>query len=241
LRKRLKQLASVRVRAGYKHLHVFLRREGWKVNHKRVYRLYTEEGLTLKRRRPKRHRSASVRRARPMPSQPNEQWAMDFMHDTLAWGTTIRVLTAIDLCTRECVVLRVAKGFTGSDVAGILSGAGQVRGKLPARIRVDNGTEFTSRALDHWAYWNQVELDFSRPGKPVDNAFIESFNATVRRECLSQHWFSGLEDAQRTLGAWKEDYNNARPHGSLANESPARYRRGGHFVPDRSRLENSLT
>jgi putative transposase len=241
LRKRLKELASVRVRAGYKQLHVFLRREGWPVNHKRVYRLYTEEGLTLKRRRPKRHRSASVRKARPLPSAPNQQWAMDFMHDTLADGGTVRVFTAIDLGTRECVALRAAKGFTGANVAAILSEAGAARGKLPSRIRVDNGTEFTSRVLDHWAYWNQVALDFSRPGKPVDNCFIESFNGTVRRECLSQHWFTGLEDAQRTLDAWREDYNNTRPHRSLANQSPAKYRGGGYCLPDRARLGNSLT
>lgn len=112
LRKRLRELARVRVRAGYKQLHVFLRREGWPVNHKRVYRLYTEEGLTLKRRRPKRHRSASVRKSRPMPTEPNQQWATDFMHDTLATGETIRLLTAIDLSTRECVILRAGKGFT---------------------------------------------------------------------------------------------------------------------------------
>ena len=241
LRKRLKELASVRVRAGYKQLHVFLRREGWPVNHKRIYRLYTEEGLTLKRRRPKRHRSAVVRQARPMPAEPNQQWAMDFMHDTLAGGQTIRLLTAIDLCTRECVVLQVAKGFTGTDVASLLNRSGEDRGKLPERIRVDNGTEFTSRALDHWAYWNGVALDFSRPGKPVDNCFIESFNGTVRRECLSQHWFTGLEDAQRTLDAWREDYNNTRPHRSLANQSPAKYRGGGYCLPDRNRLGNSLT
>jgi putative transposase len=241
LRHRLKELARVRVRAGYRQLHVFLRREGWPVNHKRVYRLYTEEGLTLKRKRPKRHRSAVVRQVRPMPAEPNEQWAMDFMHDTLASGKPIRVLTAIDLCTRECTVLRVAQGFTGSDVASLLSQAGQERSKLPARLRVDHGTEFTSRALDHWAYWNGVALDFIRPGKPVDNCFIEAFNGTLRRECLSQHWFTGLEDAQRTLDTWREDYNKTRPHRSLANRSPAEYRGGGHYVPDRNRLGNSLT
>jgi putative transposase len=210
------------------------------VNHKRVYRLYTEEGLTLKPRRPKRHRSASVCQVRPLPAEPNEQWAMDFMHDTLAGGQTIRLLTAIDLFSRECVVLKAAKGFTGADVASLLSQAGEDRGQLPARIRVDNGTEFTSRALDHWAYWNQVELDFSRPGKPVDNAFVEAFNETLRRECLSQHWFTSLEDAQRTLDAWREDYNNTRPHRSLANRSPAKYRGGGYCQPDRNRLGNSL-
>jgi putative transposase len=141
---------------------------------------------------------------------------------------------------KACVALIAGRGFAGSDVAAILTAAGQRRGRLPERICVDNGTEFTSRAPDHWAHWNQVELDFSRPGKPVDNAFAEAFNATVRRECLSQHWFTSLEDAQQTLDAWREDYNNVRPHGSLAHEPPAEYRRGGHFVPDQERIRNSL-
>ena len=240
LRRRIRELAAVRVHAGYKQLHVYLRREGWPVNPKRVYRLYTEEGLTLKPRRPRRHRTATTRQARPRPKAPNQQWAMDFMHDTLADGRTLRGFTAIDLYTRECLLLRVARGFGGADVAALLTEAGQSRGPVPERIRVDNGTEFRSRALDHWANWNGVRLDFSRPGKPVDNAFIESFNGTVRRECLSQHWFTGLEDAQQTLDAWRKHYNNHRPHRSLANRSPAKYRGGGHCVPDRNRLGNSL-
>ena len=191
LRRRIRELASVRVRAGYRQVHLLLRREGWPVNKKRVYRLYSDENLTLRQRRPRRHRTAAVRLVRPRPTQANELWAMDFMHDTLASRETIRVLTAIDVCTRECVALVVARRFSGSDVAEILGSVGRARG-LPARIQVDNGTEFTSRSLDHWAYWNKVELDFSRPGKPSDNAFIESFNATARRECLSQHWFMSL-------------------------------------------------
>lgn len=242
LRRRLKELASVRMRSGYMQLHALLRREGWEVNHKRVYRLYREEGLVLKRKAPRRrHRSATRRLQRAMPRAANEQWAMDFMHDTLSSGASIRVLTAIDIYTRECIALEASKSFTGADVAQMLTRVGQERGALPAKIRVDNGTEFTSKALDHWAYWNQVELDFSRPAKPADNAFIESFNATLRRECLSQHWFTGVADAQRTLGVWREDYNNRRPHGSLAGVPPAEYRRGGHYVPDRWRLENSLS
>jgi putative transposase len=241
LRKRLKELAGVRVRAGYKQLYVFLRREGWPVNHNRIYRLYTEEGLTLKRKRPRRHRSAVVRKDRAAPTGSDEQWAMDFMHDTLAGGETIRLLTAIDLFSRECVLLEAAKGFSGGQVGKLLSQAAKDRGRLPGRIRVDNGAEFTSKALDHWAYWNQVRLDFSRPGKPVNNCFIEAFNGTVRRECLSQNRFMSLEDAQQTLDTWKDDYNNTRPHSSLAHQAPARYRGGGHCVPDRSRIENSLT
>jgi putative transposase len=241
LKKRLKELAAVRVRAGYRQLHVLLRREGWTINHKRTYRLYTEEGLALKRRRPRRHRSAVGRSRRPAPTAPNQQWAMDFMHDALAGGESVRVLTVIDVHTRECVALRVARTFQGFDVARELSAAAQARGSHPARIFVDNGTEFTSKALDHWAYWNRVELDFSRPGKPGDNAYIESFNGNLRRECLSQHWFVDLGEAQRVLDAWREDYNNTRPHRALAGQPPALYRAGGCFIPDRNRLGNSLT
>lgn len=236
LRRRLRELAGVRVRAGYKHLYVLLRREGWPINHKRVYRLYTEEGLTLRRRRPKRHRSAAARGTPPAVTRPNERWAMDFLHDALAGGQRVRILTVLDVYTRECVALRAAPRFRGEDVAGILSDAGAARG-LPARLSVDNGTEFTSKALDRWAYWNRVELDFSRPGKPTDNAFIEAFNGTLRRECLSQHWFLSLEETQHTLEAWREDYNNQRPHSSLAGLPPVTFRVGGYFIPDRNRLQ----
>lgn len=122
-------------------------------------------------------------------------------------------------------------------MARILSLAGDTR-ELPQTIAVDNGTEFTSRSLDHWAYWNKVQLDFSRPGKPTDNAFIESFNSSLRRECLSQHYFIDLEDAQRTLDLWRDDYNNVRPHSSLNNLPPAHFRAGGHFTPGENRLKN---
>jgi putative transposase len=239
LRLRLRDLAAVRLAAGYRQLHVFLRREGWHVNHKRVYRLYREEGLSLKRQRRRRHRSATLRAERPVVTAPDQQWAMDFMHDTLAGGASIRVLTVIDLHTRECVALQAARTFGGTDVADTLEAARRDRGGLPKQIRVDNGTEFTSKALDHWAYWNGVQLDFSRPGKPVDNAFIEAFNASLRRECLSQHWFFSLEEAQRTLDCWKEDYNNNRPHSSLRQLPPAQFRCGGFFVPSPERLQNS--
>jgi len=162
------------------------------------------------------------------PDNPNvsgyfaavEKWEIFILHSMIA----------IDLFND------LAPTFSGSDVARILGSAGATRG-LPERIRVDHGTEFTSKALDHWAYWNRVELDFIRPGKPTDNPFIEAFNATLRRECLSQHWFVGLEDAQMTLDRWKEDYNNHRPHSSLDNQPPAHFRAGGAFIPDRNRLQ----
>jgi len=233
LRRRLRELAATRTHAGYRQIHVYLRREGWKINHKRTYRLYIDEGLGLRRRRPKRRRSAARRVEQPRPETPNEIWAMDFMHDTLADGRRLRVLTVVDTYTRECVALEAAPSFRGADVGRILEDAAKERDSLPQRIRMDNGTEFTSKALDAWAYWNQVELVFSRPGKPVDNAFAESFNATVRRECLSQHWFRDLPDAREILGKWREEYNNERPHSSLGLETPARYRAGQTEVTNR--------
>lgn len=239
LRRRLRELAASRVSWGYPRLTILLRREGWHVNHKRVYRLYSEEGLTLKRKRPKRRKSAVPRQVRPEVKSANERWAMDFVHDVLAGGRTIRILTAIDAYTRECVALVAQPTFRGEDVAAILSEAGNRRGTLPALISVDNGTEFTSRALDHWAYWNKIQLDFSRPGKPTDNAHIESFNATLRRECLSQHWFVDLEDARLTLEHWRDEYNRFRPHSSLGQIPPRQFRLGGALTPDPEKLPNS--
>lgn len=226
LRARLRELAAVRLRAGYQQLYVLLRREGWRVNHKRIYRLYTEEGLALRRRRPRRHRSAMTRVRPASPSGPNEHWAMDFMQDTLADGRPVRILTVIDVYTRECVAAVPAPTFRGGDVVQVLRQVASTR-PLPQRIRVDNGTEFTSKALDHWAYWNRVALDFSRPAKPVDNTFMEAFNGTLRRECLSLHWFLGLDDLQRTLEAWRDDYNYRRPHSSLADVPPVEFGAGG--------------
>jgi putative transposase len=239
LRRRLRELAASRVHLGYQQLTVYLRREGWAVNHKRVYRLYVEEGLVLRRRRPKRRRSVVLRGARAKPSAPDEQWAMDFVHDTLADGSTIRIFVAIDLFARECLVLEAARAFTGAAVATALEGAVARRGKKPSQIRADNGTEFTSKTLDAWAYWNQVALDFSRPGKPVDNAFVESFNATLRRECLSQHWFTNLEDAARRLGEWKDEYNNDRPHSSLGHATPTQFRASATLNLGRTEAEKS--
>jgi putative transposase len=233
---RLHELASVRVRYGYRRLHVLLRREGWRVNHKRIYRIYTEEGLTLKRKRPKRHRSAAARVERPAASQPNERWCMDFVSDALADGRRLRVLTVVDTCTRECLALRAGQRLQGKDVATELTRIGLERG-LPHRITCDNGSEFTGRVLDRWAYQNHVKLDFIRPGKPTDNAHIEAFNGRLRQECLSQHWFLGLEEVQKTLDGWKEDYNSRRPHSALNNQTPREYRWGGTFEPDRRRLQ----
>jgi len=221
---------------GYQRLHVLLRREGWRVNHKLVLRLYREEGLMLKRQRSKRRKSATVRVERPTAAMPNERWAMDFVHDTLIDGRSIRVLAVLDVFTRECLALCARGVFRGEDVARVLSAVGDAR-PLPAIINVDNGTEFTSRFLDHWSYWNKVRLDFSRPGKPTDNAFIESFNSSFRRECLSQHYFISLDDANRALEHWRDDYNNTRPHSSLRNVPPAQFGAAEHFTPVQNQLE----
>jgi putative transposase len=168
-------------------------------------------------------------------TQPGQRWAMDFMQDALANGQRLRVFTLLDTCTRECVALEVGASFHGDDVARLLARAGLERG-LPEVIEVDSGTEFTSRALDHWAWPNRIHVDFSRPGKPTDNAFIEAFNAAVRRERLSQHYFSTLAEAWHVLDTWKEDCNERRPHSSLQQRTPLEYRTGGYYVPDRNRL-----
>ncbi len=241
LRARLRELAGVRVSAGYRPLHTLLRREGWKVNHKLVERLYREEGLSLRRKKPRRRKSAVRRQVPERPKRPNERWAMDFMHDTLADGRTLRVLTVLDVYSRECVALVAGRGFSGKDVGKILTKAGKERDGLPEMISVDNGTEFTSKALDHWAYSHQVELNFSRPGKPGDNPHIEAFNSVVRRECLTQHWFLDLEDARKELDRWRLDYNTVRPHGSLRRSTPAQVGASAPFTQGPERLQNSTS
>lgn len=229
------ELATVRTSYGYRRLHVLLRREGWPINVKRVYRLYAEEGLGLKRKKPKRRRAAVARVQLDPVSGPGQRWAMDFMHDELFDGKKIRVLTVIDVFTRECLELEVRKNFRGVDVAQVLSKLVERHGK-PQTIQCDQGTEFTSLAMDHWAYWNQVGLNFSRPGTPGDNARNEAFNGTVRRECLTHHYFLSLEEAAAVLGSWKEEYNNDRPHGSLGQFTPAEFWAGWCRKNDPARL-----
>jgi putative transposase len=221
LRGRLKELAEERRRWGYRMLHVLLEREGHELNHKRVYRLYREEGLQIRRRR-RRKRSARPRRVMNVPEAANERWSMDFVHDQLASGRRLRCFTVVDDFTRESVVIDVAYSIPSERVAAVLDRVGMLRG-LPASIVCDNGPEFTSRALDQWAYERGIELSFIRPGKPVENAFIESFNGTLREECLNEHWFLSLREAKREIEAWRVDYNEVRPHSSLANLTPSEF------------------
>lgn len=221
LRERLRALAAERRRYGYRRLWVLLRREQFVVNHKRVYRLYREEGLLVRRR--KRKRMCGKSRV-PLATavQPKERWAMDFVADTLANGRRIRVLTVVDTFTRECLATEVDTSLPGMRVARVLDRLGSTEG-LPARITVDNGPEFAGRTLDAWAYQHGVQLDFIAPGKPVQNAHIESFNGRLRDECLNEHWFSTLVEAQATIEAWRLDYNRLRPHSALHNQTPEEF------------------
>lgn len=193
-----------------------LRREGWKDNHKRVYRVYKEEGLNLRTKRPRRNKAAAHRQHMPSVSRIDECWSMDFVADQLFDGRRFRALTIVDNYSRQCPLIYIGQSIKGQDVVTQLE---QLERK-PERIKVDNGSEFISKALDKWAYENEVILDFSRPGKPTDNAFIESFNGSLRDECLNVNWFLSLEDARQKIEAWRQDYNQFRPHSSLGGKSP---------------------
>ena len=222
LRIRLRDLAHARVSYGYRRLHILLQREGWQVNHKRVYRLYREDGFQMRPRKPRRHVTACRRMEREVAMEQNDGWSMDFMSDELFDGRRIRLLTIVDNFSRESLAIEVDQRIGGQRVVEVLMQLGKERG-LPKTIRVDNGPEFTSKRLDQWAYLNGVELDFSRPGKPMDNGLIEAFNGRLRQECLNESWFLSLEDAREKVEAWRMDYNRERPHGALGNMAPLEY------------------
>ena len=217
LRMRIRELAAARVRYGYRRLHVLLQREGWRVNAKRIFRLYQLEGLSL-RLKSRKKRVSAPRVVRPA-ERPNERWSMDFVSDSLADGRRFRALTLVDNVSKVSPAIEAARSFAGGRVVEILERLALSHG-LPQTISVDNGPEFISRALDAWAYRHGVRLEFSRPGKPTDNPFIESFNGHFRAECLGQHWFQSLEEARATIEAWRVDYNSVRPHRALGQLTP---------------------
>src|SRR6478672_10239825 len=220
LRLRIKELAAVRVRYGYRRIHVLLRREGWKVNTKRVYRLYREEGLSLRYKRAKKR--VSVPRVTPPPAtRANERWSIDFLRDSLLDGRPFRVFTVVDNVSRVSPAIEAAFSIRGEAVVAVLDRL--KAGGMPRRLAVDNGPEFISKALDAWAYRNGVQLEFSRPGKPTDNAYVESFNGHFRQECLDQHWFASLEEARHIIEAWRVEYNTERPHQALSYGTPAAF------------------
>jgi putative transposase len=217
----IRALAAERPRFGYRRLHVLLRRKGQMVNHKLVYRLYREEGLAVRRRKRKKL-AAGVRVPIETPRLPNQRWSMDFVHDQLADGRRFRALAIVDDCTRESVAIEVDFSLPGFRVAHVLDRLAETRG-LPTTIVVDNGPEFAGRELDRWAYNRIVRMHFIRPGKPIENAFAESFNGRFRDECLNQHWFTSLEDARGKIENWRIDYNTQRPHSSLGNLTPREF------------------
>jgi putative transposase len=219
LKLRIKEICETRVRYGYRRVHVLLRRDGWDVNPKRIYRLYKEMGLQLRNKVPKRRVKAKLRDDRKPADRVNETWAMDFVHDQLATGRKIRVLTVVDIFSRFSPVVDPRFSYRGEDVVMTLERVCKCVG-YPKAIRVDQGSEFVSRDLDLWAYQKGVVLDFSRPGKPTDNSFIESFNGKFRAECLNAHWFMSLDDARAKMEDWRKDYNEVRPHSAIGNKPP---------------------
>ena len=201
---------------------MLLRREGFTDNHKRIERVYSEEKLQVKQRKRKRTcRSARIRKV-DCPTQANERWSMDFVHDYLDGGRRLRCLTIVDDFTRECPHIEVATSISGDRVARVLDYLAWARG-LPEEIVVDKGPEFTSLALDQWAHQHGVALHFIEPGKPTQNAYIESFNGSFRDECLNEHWFTDLADARGKIEDWREKYNTFRPHSSLGQMTPEEF------------------
>jgi putative transposase len=223
LRSRIEEIAAIKRRYGYRRVYLRLRREGWQVNRKRVYRLYRDAGLAVRRRKRKRI-GPFERKPLPKPTTANLSWSMDFVADGLIGGRRLRCLTIVDDCTRECLAIEVDTSITGLRVQGVLERLADTRG-LPQSITVDNGPEFDGQVLDKWAYRSSVHLSFIRPGKPNENAYIESFNGKFRDECLNEHWFISLTHARRVIEAWRIEYNTERPHSSLGNLTPEEFAR----------------
>ena len=198
-----------------------LKREGLVINHKRTERLYCEEGLALRRKRCRKG-AAGVRVVMPSPQRPNQCWSMDFVTDSIATGWRFRALAIIDDYSRECLAIEVDTSLGGRRVVGVLERLAETRG-LPEVITADNGPEFAGRALDEWAYRKGVKLNFIRPGKPIENAFAESFNGRLRDECLNTNWFISLKHAREIIEDWRRDYNEVRPHSSLKGSTPKEY------------------
>ena len=221
LRLRMRELAGERKRFGSPRLHIMLKREGLVVNHKRTERIYSEEGLALRRKR-RRKGAARVREAIPSPVRPNQRWSMDFVSDSTVTGRRFRALAIVDDYSRECPAIEVDTSMGGARVVGILERLAETRG-LPEVITVDNGPEFAGKVMDEWAYRMGVKLNFIRPGKPVENAFAESFNGRLRDEYLNTNWFMSVRHAREIIENWRQDYNEVRPHSSLKGRTPKEF------------------
>lgn len=221
IKERLAELAARWKRFGYRRLHILLCREGKAINHKRVYRLYKQAGLSIRKRKKK---CPSEKRGRPQAANllPNSRWSLDFVSDATALGRRYRVLTVIDETTRECLALEVDTSLTGERVKSVLNRISLFRG-YPLEVLTDNGSEFTSVALSEWTFTKGIGHLFIDPGKPIQNAYIESFNGKFRDECLNEHWFRNLTEAKDIIEQWRLEYNHTRPHSSLGNLTPSEY------------------
>lgn len=218
LKERLAELAGQKRRYGYRRLHVLLRREGWLLNWKRTYRVYREAGLMVRRR--KRKRIVGIDRLQKViATAPNQSWSMDFVSDGFVDGRRLRCLNIVDDFTRECLAIEVDTSLPGRRVVSVLERLAEFRG-LPQSVTVDNGPEFISKALDEWAYRQQLQLRFIAPGKPTQNAYVESFNGKFRDECLNEHWFLSMRHAREVIARWRQEYNEERPHSSLDDQTP---------------------
>ena len=209
LRARMRELAQVRVRYGYRRLQVLLRREGWSLGKEQAYRIYGDESLQLRSKMPHRRKMVVGRRERYVPKRPNQAWSMDLVADQLVDGTRFRSLTIVDVFTREALDIAVGQRLRGEHVVDACNRLVACRG-APARILVDNGSEFAGKLFDLWAYHQKTQIDFSRPGKPTDNCFVETFNGSFRDECLNVHWFETIDEAREKIEAWRVDYNESR-------------------------------
>jgi putative transposase len=235
LRERLVELASERPRFGYRRLGVLLARQGERVNHKRLFRVYRQAGLSVKRTRRKKLLRIGV--AQPVLSQPNQEWSLDFVCDALGTGRAVRVLSVVDNFTRECLALETDTSFASLRVTRVLDDVIAKRG-VPKALRMDNGPELTSRHFLAWCMERKIAMHHIQPGKPMQNGHVESFNGRLRDECLNANWFRNLFDARHKIAVWRDDYNGARPHSSLAYRTPdefaAQWRRPSssfHSVP----------
>jgi putative transposase len=221
LRCQIREHAARWKRFGYRQIHGLLQLSGILVNHKRVYRIYCEEGLKVRRRL--RRKLSFIRTPAPVPMVPNKRWSMDFMYDRMTDGRTLRVFNLIDDFSREGLAVEVDTSISSLRVIHVLERVGMIRGKFPNSITMDNGPEFRSQAFFAWAQQNNVQLDFIQPGKPTQNCFVESYNGTMRDECLNENLFFNLNHARTVLSKWVEEYNEVRPHSSLGRQPPSLY------------------
>lgn len=222
VRSALRRHAAVRRRWGYRRLLVLLRREGVADNHKRVYRLYRAEGLQVRQRRRRKQKLVRGTERPVAPLRPNERWSLDFVHDRLANGRSLRLLTVHDDYTRECLWIEADTSLSGPRVTRVLDYVAELRGR-PASLITDNGPEFAGLALERWVHDRQVQHRFITPGKPSQNGYIESFNGKLRDECLNENEFINLQHARELIETFRDDYNQLRPHSSLGDLTPAEF------------------